>query len=72
MKTFTTYEPVKGMKFCRKKPITVKALQMNESFEVITLEGKMHGNAGDYLICGINHELYPCAKDIFEKTYEWH
>ena len=19
-----------------------------------------------------NHELYPCAKDIFEKTYEWH
>ena len=23
----------------------------------------------DYLIKGVNGELYPCKKDIFEKTY---
>lgn len=44
---------------------------MDEDFEVMTLEGKMRGNKGDYLIKGVQDELYPCAKDIFEATYEF-
>ena len=39
-------------------------------FKVQTLEGEMSGNAGDYLIRGVEGELYPCKGDIFEKTYE--
>lgn len=35
-----------------------------------TLEGKMRCNVGDYIIRGVRGELYPCAKDIFEETYE--
>ena len=35
-----------------------------------TLEGDMKANIGDYIIKGINGELYPCKPDIFEKTYE--
>lgn len=35
-----------------------------------TLEGQMHVSEGDYIIKGINGELYPCKPDIFEKTYE--
>jgi len=35
-----------------------------------TLEGNMHASIGDYIIRGINGELYPCKPDIFEKTYE--
>lgn len=35
-----------------------------------TLEGTHHVSVGDYIICGINGELYPCKPDIFEKTYE--
>jgi len=35
-----------------------------------TLEGKMRGNYGDYIIQGVNQEIYPCKPDIFEKTYE--
>lgn len=27
-------------------------------------------NAGDYIIKGINGEVYPCKPDIFHKTYE--
>lgn len=35
-----------------------------------TLEGVMRANGGDYIINGINGEIYPCKQDIFEKTYE--
>lgn len=38
--------------------------------EVKTLEGTMRGNIGDWIIKGVNGELYPCKHDIFEKTYE--
>lgn len=38
--------------------------------EVQTLEGNMRVSDGDYVICGVNGEVYPCKPDIFEKTYE--
>lgn len=37
---------------------------------VKTLEGVYHASVGDYIIQGVNGELYPCKPDIFEKTYE--
>ena len=37
---------------------------------VKTLEGTMKANKGDYIILGINGEVYPCKPDIFKKTYE--
>lgn len=30
----------------------------------------MKAFAGDYIIKGVNGEIYPCKPDIFEKTYE--
>ena len=38
--------------------------------EIKTLEGVMTARAGDYIIRGVNGEIYPCKADIFEKTYE--
>lgn len=38
--------------------------------EIDTLEGTMTVSVGDYVICGIKGELYPCKPDIFEATYE--
>lgn len=35
-----------------------------------SLEGNIHVSVGDYIIKGVNGELYPCKPDIFEKTYE--
>ncbi len=35
-----------------------------------TLEGVHRASVGDYIIQGVNGELYPCKPDIFEKTYE--
>ena len=37
---------------------------------VKTLEGNMLASVGDYIIRGVNGEIYPCKPDIFEKTYE--
>lgn len=54
----------------RKKPIPVEAVQIDEAFEVETLEGIMKGKAGDYLMKGVQGELYVCDKEIFDQTYE--
>lgn len=35
-----------------------------------TLEGNMKASVGDYIIRGVEGELYPCKPDIFEQTYE--
>lgn len=35
-----------------------------------TLEGDHIANVGDWIIKGVNGELYPCKPDIFKKTYE--
>ena len=35
-----------------------------------TLEGRMRAQVGDWIIRGVNGELYPCKPDIFAKTYE--
>lgn len=45
-------------------------IENSQYAEIKTLEGTMIANAGDYIIRGVNGELYPCKPDIFEKTYE--
>lgn len=49
-------------------------LDTDYSFEdgelyIKTLEGWMHVSAGDYIIQGVQGEVYPCKPDIFEETY---
>lgn len=39
-------------------------------FFVYTPEGLMKGEVGDYVIRGIEGELYPCKRSVFEKTHE--
>lgn len=38
--------------------------------DIITLEGTMRAYENDWIIRGVNGELYPCKPDIFEKTYD--
>lgn len=35
-----------------------------------TVVGTYHVSVGDYIVKGVNGEIYPCESDIFEKTYE--
>jgi hypothetical protein len=72
MKTFDTFEEVVGMKHCMKRPIVVHAKKMEVEFRVNTLEGNYkQGKPGDYLMRGIDGELYICDGPIFEKTYDF-
>ena len=72
MKIFDTFENVEGLKPCMKRPIIVHAMQMDKSFRVNTLEGNYkQGKEGDYLMQGVDGELYICDKEIFEKTYDF-
>jgi hypothetical protein len=71
MKTFDTFEKLDGMLPCKKKPIIVHCIQINEPFRVNSLEGDYkQGKVGDYLMRGIDGELYICDKDIFERSYD--
>lgn len=55
-----------------KKPIPIRCYQMDEPFKVDTLEGMMTGKKGDWLMVGINGEMYPCDQDIFNRSYDLH
>ena len=50
----------------------IKELPTKEftGFLIETLEGTMQASVGDYIICGVKGEFYPCKPDIFEMTYE--
>ncbi len=45
------------------------SLKFNHAW-IDTLEGKMKVSEGDWIIRGVNNEIYNCKPDIFEKTYE--
>lgn len=53
-----------------RKTQLAEAQQINFPFRVETLEGVMEGQAGDYLMRGVQGELYPCAMAIFDASYE--
>jgi hypothetical protein len=50
-----------------KGPVVVEA---GSGIFINTLEGRMHVSEGDYVICGVKGEFYPCKPDIFTATYE--
>ena len=52
-----------------KKTIAIKCIQIDEPFMVETIEGTMNGKKGDWLMVGVNGEMYPCDQAIFTKTY---
>ena len=54
----------------QKKPLSIRAMKIDQTFWVRTLEGNFQAKEGDYLIEGIKGELYACDKEIFEESYE--
>jgi len=43
---------------------------LNGQLEIETLDGTHRANLGDWIICGVKGEFYPCKPEIFEMTYE--
>lgn len=42
----------------------------DQCYLIPSLEGAMFFTPDDMLITGVNGEIYPCKRDIFEKTYD--
>jgi hypothetical protein len=71
MKYFKSYEkPDVLYLHAIKKPIPQECWELDEACQVETLEGTMKGKKGDWLMVGIDGELYVCEKSIFERTYQ--
>ena len=43
---------------------------VGSKIRISTLEGDMFAQVGDWIIKGVEGELYPCNSDIFVQTYE--
>jgi hypothetical protein len=43
---------------------------LNSTLQIGTLEGTHTAQPGDFIICGVKGEIYPCKPDIFAATYE--
>lgn len=41
-----------------------------DELEISTLEGTLRVSFNDWIIKGVQGELYPCKPDIFEQTYD--
>ncbi|MCT8138087.1 hypothetical protein H1D32_10175 [Anaerobacillus sp. CMMVII] len=54
----------------RRKPLVVEAVKITSPITIQTAEGKMSGNAGDYLITQSDGAQYPVNAETFEQTYE--
>lgn len=56
--------------FMQKDLVVSWAVPEHPQLHIMTLEGLMAANVGDYIIKGVQGEFYPCKEDIFEATYE--
>lgn len=50
--------------------VSIDIVEGQTIISIETLEGIMKCNKHDYIIQGVDGELYPCRRDIFLKTYE--
>jgi hypothetical protein len=53
-----------------RKRTLLRAVQVDEPFSVDTLEGRMEGQAGDFLGIGVHEERYPIAASVMADSYE--
>lgn len=62
--------PTLDFKKAVKKPIPMRVVQINEPFEVETMEGVFTAKAGDFLVVGVLGEMYAIDQQIFYQTYD--
>lgn len=73
MKTFKSKNDIGvALRKATKKPVEIQCVQIHEEFEIHTLEGVMKGKPGDWIIVGVEGEIYACDYRIFQKTYDLH
>ena len=64
-----TYEHVEGDTYRKKSSLFIEAAQLEESLDIMTLEGPSHGEPGDWLLLGIEGEPYFNDDTYFKSRY---
>lgn len=59
------------LRYAVKKPVVVKAVQIDDSFFVDTDHGRISGNKGDYLLQSVTGDLSVMSKEAFESNYDF-
>ena len=54
----------------RKLPVIIRSVKLKKRVQIKTREGVLVGEIGDFLIEGVQKEVYLCGRKIFFKTYE--
>lgn len=58
------------MKWCNGTYWSRPPMRALTGITIKTLEGNMNASFGDWIICGVKGEFYPCKPEIFAETYE--
>ncbi len=53
-----------------KRPIPIKVVEMDEDFEIETLEGAFSAPAGAFIAIGNHEDAWPVQRHIFLETYD--
>ena len=56
--------------WCEEVGFTDYTSGRDETLVVVTLEGDLTAQPGDWIIKGVAGEFYPCKPEIFAQTYE--
>jgi hypothetical protein len=59
-----------GYRRARRRPVVVRCVQIDEPFQVGSLDGVVRGSPGDWLMEGVRGEMYVCHDALFHQTYE--
>lgn len=57
-------------KRARKRPVWIEYREAGHGEVINTREGTLMAQPGDLIIRGVEGEMYPIGREIFEKTYE--
>lgn len=63
-------ESMTDLQICLNKPVKRQFKVIETEFSCQTLEGITIGKAGDCLVVGVDGEVYPCDRKIFDATYQ--
>jgi len=64
-----TEDPIWIVNAIKDQKVRFLKSELGVRMAISTLEGVMVANQGDYIIKGVEGEIYPCKAEIFEKTY---
>jgi hypothetical protein len=65
-----TYEPLGGGLYRKRTDVTLRYFTLDHPATIQTLEGEQHAKPGDWIVQGVNGELWPVPPEKAREKYE--